>query len=205
MPYLYGAAVESHKQGIPMMRAMMLEFPADPGCDYLDRQYMLGDALLVAPIFSPTGEVDYYLPKGRWTNFFTNQVIEGGRWQHEKHDYLSLPLMVRPNTILPVGVDWQRPDYEYADGVTFQLFELQDGGVIESHVPNLKGEVALKVVASRNGQVIDIQVQGATKPWSVLLRNIGMVKDVKGGVAQPDEFGIRLIPSDIAQHLKVYL
>ncbi|MGE5599203.1 MAG: alpha-xylosidase, partial [Bacteroidota bacterium] len=52
MPYLFAAAKEASDRGIPVMRAMMLEFPGDPACDYLDRQYMLGEALLVAPIFS---------------------------------------------------------------------------------------------------------------------------------------------------------
>ena len=47
---------------MPMMRAMVLEFPEDPACDYLDRQYMLGESLLVAPIFTTDGVVDYYLP-----------------------------------------------------------------------------------------------------------------------------------------------
>ena len=60
-----------------MMRAMLLEFPDDPACDYLDRQYMLGDALLVAPIFTPDGMVDYYLPAGRWTNFLTGAGDRG--------------------------------------------------------------------------------------------------------------------------------
>ena len=50
--------------GMPVMRAMLLEFPDDPGCDTLDRQYMLGDSLLVAPVFSHDGMVDYYLPPG---------------------------------------------------------------------------------------------------------------------------------------------
>ena len=44
------------------MRAMMLEFPDDPACRYLDRQYMLGPDLLVAPVLSADGVVDYYLP-----------------------------------------------------------------------------------------------------------------------------------------------
>ena len=91
------------------MRAMLLEFPDDPACDYLDRQYMLGDSLLVAPIFSPDGTVDYYLPPGRWTNFLTGQVIEGGRWLRETHDYLSLPLLVRPNSVVPVGATSSNP------------------------------------------------------------------------------------------------
>jgi len=80
MPYIFNAACEAHEKGIPVMRAMMLEFPDDPTCCYLDRQYMLGDSLLVAPVFSPEGIVDYYLPEGRWTNFLTNDIVEGRRW-----------------------------------------------------------------------------------------------------------------------------
>ena len=109
------------------MRAMLLEFPDDPACDTLDRQYMLGDALLVAPVFSRDGAVDYYLPAGRWTNFLSGQVVEGGRWVREQHGFLSLPLLVRPNSIIPVGANDERPDYDFADGVTFHVFELQDG------------------------------------------------------------------------------
>ncbi|MDQ2693428.1 MAG: alpha-xylosidase, partial [Chloroflexota bacterium] len=60
MPYLFRAAIQSHEQGTPMLRAMMLEFPNDPACEYLDRQYMLGDSLLVAPVFNEDGSVSYY-------------------------------------------------------------------------------------------------------------------------------------------------
>jgi alpha-D-xyloside xylohydrolase len=65
MPYLYAAAVEAHESGLLTMRAMPLEFPGDAACDTLDRQYMLGERLLVAPVFTPSGAVDYYLPAGR--------------------------------------------------------------------------------------------------------------------------------------------
>ena len=58
MPYLFRAAIQAHEQGIPMLRAMMLEFPNDPACDYLDLQYMLGDSLLVAPVFSHDHSVE---------------------------------------------------------------------------------------------------------------------------------------------------
>ncbi len=63
------------------MRPMLLEFPDDPAVAYLDRQYLLGPSLLVAPVFSADGEVEYYLPAGRWTNWFTNEVVEGGAWR----------------------------------------------------------------------------------------------------------------------------
>src|SRR3954449_860160 len=60
MPYLYEAARTAHTEGVPMMRAMVLEFPDDPGCAHLERQYMLGSDLLVAPVFNDEGEVSYY-------------------------------------------------------------------------------------------------------------------------------------------------
>ena len=205
MPYLFGAACEAHEKGVPMMRAMMLDFPDDPSCDYLDRQYMLGDSLLVAPIFSPDGTVDYYLPEGRWTNFLTNKIVEGGRWIREKHGYLSLPLMVRPNAVIPVGANEQRPDYDYADGITFHVFELQDNAAISAHVPTLKGKVVMTVKVSRKGQQAHVQVKGATKSWSVLLRGVSSVQSVEGGIAKSDTFGTLLVPEKDKNHLTIHL
>ncbi|MCP9978422.1 alpha-xylosidase [Actinomadura madurae] len=62
MPYLAGAARQAYGEGLPMMRAMVVEFPDDPGCTHLERQYMLGEDLLVAPVFSSDGDVSYYVP-----------------------------------------------------------------------------------------------------------------------------------------------
>ena len=127
MPYLFSAAVEAHQSGVPVMRAMHLEFPDDPACDTLDRQYMLGGSLLVAPVFTHDGTVDFYLPAGKWTHYLTGKVVEGGCWLRETHDFFSLPLYIRPNTLLPTGANDQRPDYDYMDGLTVEAFALQDG------------------------------------------------------------------------------
>jgi alpha-D-xyloside xylohydrolase len=205
MPYLFGAAIETHASGVPVMRAMLLEFPDDPACDTLDRQYMLGEALLVAPVFRPDGVVDYYLPEGLWTHFMTGQVVTGGRWIRETHDYLSLPLMVCPNTVLPVGANAQQPDYDYADGVTFHVFELQDGATASACVPTVKGELAMKLEVSRAGEELHVAAHGAANPWSVLLRGISTVQSVGGGQAQPERRGTLLIPSTPASDLTVRL
>ena len=194
MPYLFAAAGEAHAAGIPVMRAMPLEFPDDPGCDALDRQYMLGESLLVAPVFTPDGTVDYYLPAGRWTHFLTGQIVEGGRWVRERHDTLSLPLLARPNSIIAVGAIDDRPDYDFADGVTFHVFELQDGATLVARVPTLKGETAMTVEVSRWGKAIRIEARGATQPWRVLLRGVPAVRTVEGGTAQEDALGTLLIP-----------
>ncbi len=94
MPYLLDVAQQAHDHGWPMMRAMILEFPDDPASRYLDTQYMLGPALLVAPIFSAESEVTYYLPAGEWRNLFTGELVQGPGWQRETHDYFSLPVWV---------------------------------------------------------------------------------------------------------------
>jgi alpha-D-xyloside xylohydrolase len=73
---------------------MLLEFPDDPACRHLDTQYMLGSALLVAPVFSVDGEVSYYLPEGEWRHLLTGEVTHGPGWRRERHNYRSLPLWV---------------------------------------------------------------------------------------------------------------
>jgi alpha-D-xyloside xylohydrolase len=98
MPYLMTIARETTDEGWPMLRAMVLEFPNDPNCRYLDTQYLLGDALLVAPIFNPNGDVSYYLPAGKWKNLLTGETSEGNLWRSEKHDYFSLPLWVNQSS-----------------------------------------------------------------------------------------------------------
>ncbi len=190
MPYLYGAACEAARTGVPVMRAMVLEFPDDPACDSLDRQYMLGGSLLVAPVFSETGEAEYYLPEGRWTRFFSNEIVAGGSWRREKHGYFSLPLMARPNSIVAVGNNDQVPDYDYSKGLTLHVFELSDAASVRLF--NQDGRPMLRVSAvNRNGRV-SMRFEGKTEGLRVLLRNVASVKDLKGASAHPDRLGTAL-------------
>ncbi|MFI6105519.1 alpha-xylosidase [Streptomyces sp. NPDC051310] len=118
MPYLYGAAVEARGSGVPLMRPMLLEFPDDPACRTLDRQYMLGPDLLVAPVFTAEGEVEFYLPGGVWTHLLTGETVSGPGWRRERHGFDSLPLYVRPGAVLPLGADDRRPDGDWPEGLT---------------------------------------------------------------------------------------
>lgn len=166
MPYLYAQAVKSHKEGIPMMRPMFLEFPGDLTCETLDKQYMLGDSILVAPIFKESGEVSYYLPDGLWTNYLTYEKKEGGRWYTEEYDYFNLPLLVRENTILAVGKNEERPDYDYTDGVTLKVFEVTEGAIIHTVVPDVYGTEAMRIETTKENQKITLKVNGGTN-WKV--------------------------------------
>nr|AGU10277.1 Glycosyl hydrolases family 31 [uncultured organism] len=122
MPYLHTAGVEASTTGTPLMRPMLLEFPDDPAVRYLDRQYMLGADLLVAPVFREDGVVEFYLPNGTWTSLLTGETVVGGQWLREVHDFLSLPLYARDGAVIPVGARDDRPDYDYFDGLTLDVY-----------------------------------------------------------------------------------
>ena len=166
MPYLYRAAMEAHEKGIPMMRPMMMEFPEDPACDYLDRQYMLGDRLLVAPVFEESGEVSYYVPAGDWYNLFTGERIAGGTWRKERHGFLTLPLLVRGGTVLPVGVCDNRTDYDFADGAELRAYGLKDGESVRVEIPTPEGRIGSVYTVEKAGGEIRVTTD-TKKPYTV--------------------------------------
>ncbi len=166
MPYLYSQAIAATETGVPMMRSMVMEYPHDPACTTLDRQYHLGDSLLVAPVFTESGEVDAYLPEGPWTHLLSGEVKAGGRWVRETHDFLSLPLYVAPNTVLPWGNEAERPDYEFDRGVTLRVFALADGATASFAVASLQGTIAARGTVRRTGGRYQVEItEGALRDW----------------------------------------
>jgi alpha-D-xyloside xylohydrolase len=180
MPYLFNTAVQATEQGLPTMRAMVLEFPEDPTSEILDRQYMLGESLLVAPIFNEQGKVTYYLPEGKWTHLLSGDIVQGGSWRKENYDFFSLPLFVRPNSIIALGANDVRPDYDYADGVQLELHNLEDGRTASTTVRDVKGATELTVSASRQGGAISVKVDGSGKPFTFALKGLGDIVSVEG-------------------------
>ena len=190
MPYLYRQAALANEFGTPMLRSMMLEFPHDPACDYLDRQYMLGDSVLVAPVFSEAGDVQFWLPEGRWTHLWHNDEAQGSRWHKQNHDVLSLPVYVRDNTLLALGNNDQKPDYAWNEGTAFQLFSLDDGREAVCQVPAADGSVVFTLTAKRQGNVITVSGDGEASGWTLCLRNIQQVAGVQGGAQAGSELGV---------------
>jgi alpha-D-xyloside xylohydrolase len=171
MPYLFRTAMQAHEHGTPMMRSMLLEFSNDPTCGFLDQQYMLGDSLLVAPVFSHEGSVTYYVPEGLWTNILDGKQVEGPGWKRETHDFLSLPLLARPNSVIPIGNRSDRPDYEYSDGVTLHVYQLENGRNVRVEIPSAKGNIETIFDVTREGNDIHIRRQGGARKWRVALHN----------------------------------
>jgi alpha-D-xyloside xylohydrolase len=101
LPYLYSTGWETTREGIPMMRPMLLEFPEDPTTQNISTQYLLGGSLLVAPVFDqPKHRI--YLPEGSWIDFETGDRISGGKWIVYPKNIEVIPMFLRQNSMLPM-------------------------------------------------------------------------------------------------------
>lgn len=187
MPYLMNQAVKA-TTGIPMMRSMVLEFPDDLSCQTLDRQFMLGDSLLIAPIFNDKGQVSYYVPEGRWTNYLTNEVIIGGKWQNETHDYSTLPMLVKPNSILIEGAKDTQAEYDYAADVTVHLFEIAEGSELSTLVTDRFGQQTGEVNIKAHEGTYEVETNGISIKM-ILLHNLYDVKEVENGRLEKSNLG----------------
>lgn len=111
LPYMYCCAWETHITGIPLIRSLGLAFPDDPQAWLTVDAFLLGPALLAAPVFRPGAqERKLTLPEGAWWNFWTGEAVKGGASVTLAAPLDSMPLLVRGGSILPTG-----PVKQYAD------------------------------------------------------------------------------------------
>lgn len=165
MPYLYAVAEDAAHTGISMARPMFFEFPDDPAVGYLDRQFMLGPSLLVAPVMSADGWVDVYLPAGTWTHLLSGERVAGGRWIREHYGFDSLPLYVREGAVIARGNRDDRPDYDYLNGLRLDVYSggtdvncdvdvvTTDHDVVSFHLEGSGDAVAAHTEDGRNATV----------------------------------------------------
>ena len=187
MPYLYKTAIQANKTGVPTMRSMVLEFTEDRTCHYVDKQYMLGDSLLVAPIFNEESLADYYLPAGRWTDFFTGEVKEGGRWIQEKHGYLSVPLLVKENSIVAIGAHDDKPDYDYGEDTELRIYEPAADTTVTETVYGMDGSEEIKIsVTTEEGRITVSVDTGKTVSVRLVNRKAKAVENAEMQVTDKD-------------------
>lgn len=101
LPYLYTAAHRAHTDSVPMLRPLVMEYPQDRNVRHIDLEYLLGDSLLVAPVFDQD-EFAMYLPEGRWADFHTHEMTVGGRWIEPKIHPDRIPVYIRENAVIPL-------------------------------------------------------------------------------------------------------
>ncbi|MDE7303280.1 MAG: alpha-xylosidase [Oscillospiraceae bacterium] len=167
MPYIWSQAIKTSTVGVPMMRAMVIDFADDPACLSLDRQYMFGDNILVAPIFNDEGTAEFYVPAGTWTDIISGKQYEGGKYYNEKFDYFSLPCLAKPNSIIAYGNFEKNFEYDYLNGTEFVIYEPEDGKAIECNIYNTEAEKVFTLTALRNGDKVEVSYTNTPASFTV--------------------------------------
>ena len=109
MPYVYAQAKDCSERGLPMVRALLVEFPHDQGAWLVEDEYMFGSQMLVAPLLESGTGRDVYLPRGKWIDYQTGKVYEGG-YQHIEAGRIPCVILVRDGSLIPHAPLAQRTD-----------------------------------------------------------------------------------------------
>lgn len=167
MPYIWSQAIKTSTVGVPMMRAMVIDFENDPACLSLDRQYMFGDNILVAPIFNEEGTAEFYVPAGTWTDIISGKQYEGNKFYNEKFDYMSLPCLAKPNSIVACGNFEKNFEYDYLNGTEFVIYEPEDGKTIECNIYDTDAKKVFTLTALRNGDKVEVSYTNTPASFTV--------------------------------------
>ena len=109
MPYVYAQAKDCSERGLPMVRALFVEFPEDKGAWLVEDEYMFGSQMLVAPLMESGNSRDVYLPKGKWIDYQSGKVYDGG-YQTIEAGHIPAIILVRDGSIIPHAPLAQRTD-----------------------------------------------------------------------------------------------
>jgi alpha-D-xyloside xylohydrolase len=103
IPYLYSLSHTAHQTGLPLLRAMVLEFQDDFAVRNFGSQYMFGPSLLVAPVMDESNRREVYLPQGNWLDWWTKEIHQGPKILSMEIPLEKIPLFLRQGSILPLG------------------------------------------------------------------------------------------------------
>ncbi|MBM3451389.1 MAG: hypothetical protein FJX78_10530, partial [Armatimonadetes bacterium] len=184
IPYLYSTALDAAETGLPVMRAMVLDHPDEPGMTLADGQYYLGDSLLVAPMARADGQVTILLPPGRWLDYNSGDVTSGG--QVTRVCALDeMPLFLPEDRMLPLG-----PVRSWIGGTSAEPASA-DPGTVDVFVRDrasfrLRGDDFARVLeARRAGDAITFESSDAGALEARFHRTGQPVRIVADGVSVP--------------------
>lgn len=123
LPYLYSVFAQAREYGWPIVHPLFMAEPDNPELRAVDDCYLLGDALLVAPVVQ-AGVVrrSVYLPKGRWYDFWTNERFTGGRTVEVPAPLERLPLFVRAGVALPLWPEMQYANPQAVEALVYRVY-----------------------------------------------------------------------------------
>jgi len=169
LPYIYTQAVESVRQSLPMMRALVIDDQDDPTVAGIEDEYLFGEHLLVAPIMDASNGRRVYLPAGLWVDYWSKQTVSGGRWVQVEAPLDILPMWVKAGATIPMGPVQQFVDEKPLDPLTLEFYHPGESGslvIYDQHAPEIK------VSYAREGQKLKVQIDPPMKNVELLLYGV---------------------------------
>jgi alpha-D-xyloside xylohydrolase len=173
MPYIYSQAYKAARTGLPMMRAMVLEYQDDPNTYSMDNQYMFGDAFLVAPVCTPVNERQVYLPEGVWFDYWTAKQYAGPITLKVEPPLEVLPLYVKGDSMIPMG-----PDISYVGEKPFDPVILDIWLDSEAECTIYDDDEIIKCTARCNAGIVKVDISSSERTHIVKLNQTKMPTNV---------------------------
>jgi alpha-D-xyloside xylohydrolase len=127
VPYLYSAFNEYRLTGTPPVRALVMDYPADPKTYAADDEFLFGPAMLVAPLFAGEEKRNVYLPAGKWHDFWTDEEFAGGREIEVTKPANQIPLFVKDNSLIPLAAPVQHITKDTVFDLTVKVYGKNPG------------------------------------------------------------------------------
>jgi len=127
LPYIYSLGHEAYNTGAPIMRPLLMEFPADTTVANITDEWLIGKGLLAAPILNEGGKRKIYFPNDTWYNYYTGDVIKGPRTILVDKALDEIPVYVRAGTILPLGPVIQYSEQTSATPLEIHIYPGKNG------------------------------------------------------------------------------
>jgi len=174
IPYLYSYAHVASRTGLPLMRAMVLEYQDDPNTYHLGLQYLLGRELLVAPIYDKSSERYVYLPGGKWIDYWTKEEYKGPITIRYKAPLDVIPLFVKGDSIIPLGPEMSYVGEREFDPLTLDVY-LCEGAEFTLY----NDEEAVSFEGRRRGGDITFEISASHRTYIVQFNKTACPRAVK--------------------------
>lgn len=188
-PHFYSITCEAATMGAPAMRPVFLEFENDLSSRLLAHQYMLGSSIMVVPVLNASNTVSYYVPSGNWTNLLTREKIQGPCYKSGKADKNSIPILVRPNSIVVTTMPDSHGHGDVLNNITFSVFELENDNICAFEVFSEDAKTSGVINILKKGQKITVRTKGFGSTKRIVLSGVKNVVSVSESMPNVSEWG----------------
>jgi alpha-glucosidase len=195
LPYLYTLFKEASLTGVPVMRPLVLEYPTDKNTFNLSDQFMIGSDVIIAPIMKPdTYHRVVYLPEGTWVNYWTEEILEGGKHHLVEAELETLPIFIKKGAIITQGTVKSSTETKESE-VTVHIYPIEDQ---DSHFTYYEDDG--KSFDYENGAYFECIFEAGLEN-----NRLDIVLKIQQDKYKPDWEHVNFIIHGVSDELKVYL